>query len=183
MIFDDFFKDPLKVREDVMKQEATDRTYMDGVTYPHIALLPVDVLAEVYENLSFIVGPKFDTKLAFARYSFEGITPPHWAHSDREISQFLALIYLTEGLAEKYGTLLLRHTLLDFESHPDGKVERRALLHDANKPHLWDRVFECPGKFNRCFILNADLIHAAAGQFGTTKDDGRLVISVFFNLG
>jgi hypothetical protein len=44
-------------------------------------------------------------------------------------------------------------------------------------------TFECPAKFNRCFILDASLIHAALGEYGETKEDGRLVISVFFNVG
>lgn len=160
-----------------------DEKYKDGVTYPNIARLPESVVAEIYENLQTIVGPAFTPVLSFARYSFKDGNPPHWAHSDRNIAQFLALIYLNDDKeAEKFGTCTLKHRELRFESHPDTDLEKQVLISHANKRDEWDVTFECPARYNRCFILNADLVHAAMGEYGSSRDNSRLVVSVFFNL-
>lgn len=183
MIFDDFFKEPKRARALINQMEMRDEKYKDGVTYPNISRLPESVLDEIYTNMQFIVGPAFTPVLSFARYSFKGGNPPHWAHSDRNIAQFLGLIYLNEDAeAQRLGTCTLRHKELGFESHPDGEFERDILIGHANKRDMWEVTFECPAKFNRCLILNADLIHAAMGEHGSTKADGRLVVSCFFNL-
>lgn len=183
MIIDEFLADPNRARALINQMEMRDEKYADGVTYPNIAMLPESVSREIHQNMEMLVGPMFSPVLEFARYSFADVQPPHWAHSDRNIAQFLALIYLTtDRAAEKYGTVCLKHKELKFSTHPVNNVQKDILLTQANQKDAWEVVFECPGKFNRCLILNADLIHAAAGEYGTGKEDGRLVVSVFFNL-
>lgn len=180
MIFDDFFKDPRRAKALINMQEMKDIPYVDGVTYPNIAQLPPSVHQEMCDNLRTVVGPAFKEVISFARYSFESTHPPHWAHSDHEIAQFLALIYLNES--EELGTCCLKHSELGFETHPQTDFHKQVLISHANYRQEWEQTFVCPGRFNRCLILNTELIHAAVGQFGSTRDDGRLVISVFFNL-
>lgn len=182
MIFDDFFEAPKRVRMLINQMEMRDEKYLDGVTYPNISRLPESVVEEIDRNMRTIVGPAFTPVLSFARYSPKGGNPPHWAHSDRNIAQFLALIYLNEGEAEKFGTCVLKHRELGFDSHPESDFEKSILISHANKRDEWEVIFECPAKFNRCFILNADLVHAATGEHGSTRDNMRLVVSVFFNL-
>lgn len=183
MIFDDFFKNPARTKALINSQEMFDAKYTDGVTYPNIAKLPDSVMDEIEENLRLIVGPRFTHVLSFARYSFADTKPPHWAHSDYNIAQFLGLIYLNDD-AESFnaGTAVLRHKEFKFETHPESEFHKQILLHHANSRDEWEITFECPGRFNRLFILNAALVHAAMGEYGKSRDDGRLVISVFFNL-
>jgi hypothetical protein len=184
MIFDEFFAEPLRTKALINTMEMQDETYEDGVTYPNIAHLPLSVKDEIQKNMKQLVGPGFKEVLSFARYSFKDVVPPHWAHSDRNIAQFLALIYLNDDKeSERFGTVCLRHKELGFETHPEKDFEKTALLGHANMRDEWEITFACPGRFNRCFILNADLIHAAMGEYGSRKEDGRLVVSVFFNLG
>lgn len=173
------FPKDTKARIDSVPME--DIKHSDGVVYPNIARLPFTVEDELKRNLENIFGP-ITPVLSFARYSFETQIPPHWAHSDREISEFIALIYLSEGPSPS-GTFALRHQELGFETHPTKEEDRNALIEDSNKLEMWDFTFECPAKFNRLLILNNDLIHAAGRSYGTTRDDGRLVISCFFNIG
>lgn len=180
MIFDNFFDDPKRAKALISTVEIEDVKYSDGVVYPNIARLPQSVNDEIVENLERVFGPIIPV-ISFARYSFENTKPPHWAHSDREISQFLALIYMSEDKGE-YGTCTVKHRALDFETHPHDELRRQTLLSHANKRDEWEITFTCPSKFNRLFVLNADLIHAALGEYGKDKRDGRLVISVFFNL-
>lgn len=180
MIFDNFFEDPIRAKALINRAEVKDVKYEDGVVYPNIAMLPESVHREIIENLERVFGP-IKEKISFARYSFADTNPPHWAHSDREIAQFLALIYLSEDKGQ-YGTSVVRHRELDFETHPTDDFRRQTLLGHANKRDEWEITFTCPSKFNRLFVLNADLIHASMGEYGKDRNDGRLVISVFFDL-
>jgi hypothetical protein len=183
MIVDDFFTDPRSARVSINGQDMRDEVYKDGVTYPNIARLPRHILKEAEENLKSLFGPTVQLVLSFARYSFKHTKPPHWAHSDRDIAQFLALIYMNEDQeAEKFGTCTLKHISHGFDSHPQNEMQKEILLREANARQMWEKTFTCPGKYNRAFILNAELIHAALGEYGSSKDDGRLVISIFFNL-
>lgn len=181
IIVDDFFDEPLRARALINAQEMKDVQYKDGVTYPNIALLPDSVAEEIQTKLRQIVGPGFQEVISFARYSFHDSNPPHWAHSDGNIAEYLALIYMN-GDNERAGTACLRHVELGMEEHPETEFQKNILLAHANKREEWEVVFECPARWNRLFILNARLIHAAMGQFGESKLDGRLVVSVFFNL-
>lgn len=182
MIFDDFFDDPMRAKALINMQPMRDVKYSDGVIYPNIAELPDSVAEEIRGKLKMIFGPGIREVISFARYSFQKDVPPHWAHSDMNIAQFLALIYLNEG-QEYAGTACLRHKSMGFEMHPGNDLHKDILLGHANKRDEWEVTFECPARFNRLFILNAALIHAAMGQYGEGKDDGRLVVSFFFNAG
>lgn len=181
MIFDDFFEDPKRAKALINMEEMRDIKYDDGVVYPHIAMLPQSVAEEMRANMQKIFGLGYQEVLSFARYSFAESNPPHWAHSDGNIAQFLALIYLNEE-RDYAGTACLRHKELGMEEHPQTEFQKSILLGHANRRDEWEVIFECPARWNRLFVLNANLIHAAMGQYGETKEDGRLVISVFFNL-
>lgn len=182
LIYDDFFDEPKRAKALINAQEMRDIPYQDGVTYPNIAMLPASVEEEIELKLRGIFGPGFQKVISFARYSFKNVTPPHWAHSDFNIAQFLGMIYLNEG-KEPFGTATLRHRELGFEYHPESEFQKSILLGHANKKDEWEVTFQCPAKFNRLFILDAALVHAAMGEYGETKDDGRLVVSIFFNVG
>jgi hypothetical protein len=181
MVFDDFFKDPHQAKAAIQALPMQDERYSDGVIYPNITRLPVAVALEVKSNLETVFGPRLQHVLSFARYSFKGVTPPHWAHSDRNIAQFLGLIYLNEG-GDDYGTSVVRHKAMGFEDHPRTEEHKEVLLAHANKRDEWEVTFTCPARFNRLFLLNAELVHASMGEFGSSKEDGRLVISTFFNV-
>lgn len=181
MIFEDFFNNPHQTKRLIDSGDMRDEVYADGVIYPNIIRLPLPVEDEAYLNLSILLGPIVPV-LSFARYSFSNVKPPHWAHSDREIAQYVALIYLNDREdAEKFGTCTLRHKWYGLETHPHNNLLKSVLIADANRKNMWDVTFTCPGRFNRIFILNTELIHAACGEYGRSKEDGRLVVSVFFN--
>ncbi len=183
MIVDDFFKDPRQVRTLLDMSEMSDIKFSDGVTYPNIVILPNEIENEIRENVISLMGPHFKKVLSFGRYSFENTKPPHWAHSDFNIAQFLLLIYLTPGTqAEEFGTCTLEHIATGMETHPKTEAEKEILLSEANKFDAWQIKDICRAKFNRAYFLNASLIHAAIGEHGKDRSDGRLVISVFFDL-
>ncbi len=183
MIVENFFEKPRIVRDILDMSEMKDHKFSDGVTYPNIVKLAEVIQLEVDDNMMKLFGPMYKPVLSFGRYSFENTKPPHWAHSDRNIAEFLVLIYLTPGReAEEFGTATLEHISTGLTSHPNNETERALVLNEANKQDAWRIDHVCRAKFNRAFILNANLIHAALGECGTERNDGRLVITQFFNL-
>lgn len=144
MVFDDFFEDPRRARMLINRQELKDVKYTDGVVYPNIALLPESVAHEIRQKLQSIVGPIREV-ISFARYSFKETSPPHWAHSDGNIAQYLALIYLSEG-DDAAGTACLRHKELGMEEHPRTEFQKNILLSHANVREEWEVTFMCPAR-------------------------------------
>jgi len=71
------------------------------------------------------------------------------------------LIYLNKSEIQIPGTATLKHKYLGFETHPQTKEHKKALLDEANQKEQWEITYQCPEKYNRAFILNSDLIHAA----------------------
>lgn len=183
MIIDNFFIDPIRVREQLLNQEMMDYTASDNVTYPGIVQLPGEVVAEVNDNLNYLFqGRLSENKTLFARYSMESMNPPHWAHSDYEMAQFVGLIYMNPEPRPDDGTYLVKHKIARFETHPESEQQVKILLEDSNQKFLWHKTFFCPAKFNRIFIVNARYLHAAGPSYGTTKESARLVCTAFFHL-
>ncbi len=183
LVVDNFFEYPKYIKDIIDGEKMSDQLYMDGVTYPHIVAMPKTVFTEVDTNLKKLFGPSINYAVSFARYTFENTNPPHWAHSDRNIAEFLCLIYLNDNkVAERFGTHTLRHKATGLENHPRNDNEKALLLREANDKDAWEITYTCPAKYNRAFILNTDLIHAAHGGYGSNQMDGRLVATVFFDV-
>lgn len=183
-IYDDFFDYPLRVKRACDQVPMMDYPASDGVTYPGIIELPERVKNEVHNKLTFLFGHKFSPQLTFGRYSLNEMQPPNWAHSDGNMAQYLALVYLSDTRGDKSqisGTYFLTHEM-GFEMHPRTNREKDVLLHDSNNRAVWQKTYYCPSKFNRLFVLSADYIHAAGQSYGTDQLSGRFVISCFFNL-
>jgi hypothetical protein len=84
MIIDDFLPDPIAAREDMLKQEMMDYKASDNVVYPGIIELPRQVQSDIINGLVQCFGDRIQINpTLFARYSFETMTPPNWAHSAR----------------------------------------------------------------------------------------------------
>lgn len=51
---------------------------------------------------------------------------------------------------------------------------------DTNSPAKWERTMRVPIRFNRLLLFSPWQFHTAAGGFGKTDDDSRLVMLLFF---
>lgn len=183
MIIDDFLDKPQNTRDLLLEQPMVDYLAEDGVTYPGIIKLPGSVEDEIYFKLNYLFQKRVDRKCTmFARFSFNQMNPPHWAHSDFNMTQFVGLLYLSPADYPNDGTHLVRHKETGMETHPEDDEQKNILLSQTNDRDKWDIVFTCPSRFNRMFILNAHYLHAAATKFGDSKSNSRLVCTTFFNL-
>ena len=184
MIVDDFFSQPMRIKRACDKIPLMDFPASDGVTYPGIISLPEHVRSEIDFNFKKLFGEAYKPRTVFGRYSFQETKQPHWAHSDGNMAQMLGLIYLSDANDEYShvsGTLMLCHSS-GFSKHPRTESEKQLLLRDSLEKIEWFETYYCPSKFNRLFVMSADFIHAAGKSYGSTQEDGRFVISVFFDL-
>lgn len=147
---------------------------VDGVVYPGISNL--FHLSSFFQCLlKNATGKYCSINHLFMRLSTEGSAPPHWAHHDASMGEYSLMVYLNRPEHCRGGTALLEHV-----SGPD--PDETTWRDDTNRPERWREVSRCPMKSNRAFIFRAELWHAALpiGGFGSTAQDGRLVLTAFF---
>ena len=181
-IIDDFLDEPDSVRKTIIETPMKDHEGPDGVTYPGIVELSEDMQAYLGRQFESLFEKVFQPKLMFARHSYSDMPPPNWAHSDRNLCQYVGLIYLSPIDVDGDGTHLVRHRMTRLETHPQTDDRAKLLMDDSNYRHQWDITMTIPSRYNRLLVLNADYLHAAAKRFGTNRINSRLVLSVFFDL-
>ena len=182
MIVDDFYVDPCLVRNHILK------TYMqdfinpaDNVSYPGIVDIAEALQEDMNQKLNHLYKSVTINKM-FARHSYFKMKPPHWAHSDFNMTQYVCLLYLSPVDYPWDGTHFVKHRETKMELHPTNEDEKYILLDEANYKSNWVITYTCPSRYNRAFIFDARYIHAAAYKFGDTRENSRLVLSTFFNL-
>lgn len=192
VIIDDFLYDAEDFRKYAVKRSYSGVTNpQDGVVYPDVTIdIPEEIKLEITEKLSLICGTltqdyavKVHPKVMFMRLSKKGVHVPNQAHTDKNIADYTLLLYLNVDEECQGGTDILEH-IEGMKIHPQNEEEKVIWEKDANIPEQWVKVGFCPMKFNRAFLLRSDLFHRAqpVGGFGKTNEDGRLVLTVFFNL-
>lgn len=182
MILDDFFNAPDAVREVLIAQEMVDYSASDGVIYPGIVDTKMLLEEDIFKKLNQIYDDRVSNLTTFARFSFDHMKPPHWAHSDLNMTQYVGLIYLNPNPPAADGTHCVQHLETGLETHPETEEQMEILLKEGNEKDKWVKTYTCSAKYNRMFILNARYLHAAATKYGKTKEDARLVLTAFFNL-
>ena len=64
-------------------------------------------------------------------------------------------------------------------NHPS-EVWERILNSETNDRSKWEPTFSIPMRFNRLALFRSYLWHDAGPSFGTTKENGRLILPWFF---
>lgn len=183
VVVDDFFKTPYQVRGDILQMPMKTELAPDGVEYPGIVLLSDGLKQLVLASLHEATGFDIRESLIFARHSFSDMTPPHWAHSDKTMGDYTALIYMNEAPEHiDDGTYLVKHTKSGIFKHPPKPEDQKLVMNDSNKRNKWTITDHMKAQFNRCVILNSDYLHAAGPSYGRHRGDSRLVLTAFFRL-
>jgi hypothetical protein len=153
----------------------------DGVTYPNIGL-PVPPIAEerLAQALSWLMGYKVVPKFVAFRLSLEGSKPPQWAHSDAQVARFSMFLYMNDGPG---GTVLLEHVDTGMRVHPRNEEELSTWKRDYEDESKWRVRAAVDCAANRAVVMRSELLHAALprGGFGTTVENGRLILICFFD--
>lgn len=182
LIFDAAVRDPWSLRHHATGLSYRGEIGPDGVTYPNISTaVPDETRAEVAALLAEAIGHPIDVTLTFFRLSLGDTVAPHWAHTDRVISDYLALLYLSFPSDCRGGTAIVEH-VSGMKRHPTDPLEQAIWSRDTNDQDAWETVTLAPMAFNRLVVLPSDVFHAATPQgFGSTAKNGRLVLITFFS--
>lgn len=182
IVIDNFFERPHAVRSWAMESEFQDEVSpWDGLVY-HDIVTPVHpvFLNETLVKLSYVFGSPIEHKISFLRMLKEGTKLHNWIHTDATIGTYILLVYLNTPEQCRGGTLLFAHDTL--KASPKTKEEHDLWYSHSDSEEHWRLVGKAEMAFNRACIISTEQFHASEpkGGFGSTKEDGRLVFTMFF---
>jgi len=183
MVIDNFFNTPFQVRGEILQEPMNNEVASDGVTYPGIVKIPEHIQKDIVLKIEAVLDSKVKDVLIFARHSLSDMEPPHWAHSDKEMCDYVGLIYMNEAPNHIDDcTFLVEHKKTGMFMHPEDQRNKDLLMTDSNKKNKWIITDRLMAKFNRMNLISADYLHAASSPYGRHRGDSRLVLSVFFRV-
>lgn len=185
MILDDFYENPMAVREWVLQQEFPIVGNYPGKRTQSFAS------EEIRQHLQKFVRPLtgditlwsdesnyFNANGCF-QYTLE--TDVSWMHTDDNVTDWAGVLYLTPDAPLDSGTGLYRFndgTRFAVESDET----HMALIHqNAGNMDAWDIVDQIGNVFNRLILFNAQHWHRSMEYFGDSKDNARLFQLFFFS--
>lgn len=167
---------------------ATDADYsgeqnpVDGVIYPHIcSAIPEKLKQAVLQKITDIFQREPSGVTMFLRASPAGVPVPHAAHHDLTMGRYSLMLYLNDNPAG--GTALLRHKETGMCYAPESETFTHIARGDQNNLNAWAILQAAEMKQNRAAIFDAGYFHCAlpVGGFGSTAEDQRVVLTVFFS--
>jgi len=156
---------------------------------------PID--AAVSRLLGLKLGPAPGTQHGHCRLTGKGAKGRSGVHIDP--AAYSGILYLSRpedcAKPDAGGTDFFRHRRTGLEAVPQdpakiaasGYSDINALVEDVvNKdtclPAKWERTLRVPARFNRLLLFSPWQFHNAAPGFGTTPEDSRLVMLLFFGV-
>lgn len=188
VILDNFYNDPLQVREMALKMD-----YEVKGNFPGARTKPV-FNQSVYDLIERTLEPNagkitwWDRSENSYTGSFQYTTSRNrsWIHAD-QTTTWAGVLYLTPDAPLSGGTGLFRHKATGLEMAPrtaDGKYDME-LLAEVNKDSQdmtkWEMTDFVGNKFNRLVMYRGDYFHTSMDYFGQNMYDGRLFQTFFFN--
>lgn len=156
----------------------------DGVYYPGVSTeIPSNIASEVIDKTSSIIGREVLPRTIFVRLSTEGVEAPHQAHTDSVMGQYSLMCYLNRSNDCRGGTAFVK-SVHGLYSDPEAVEDFEFWKENHSNPDLWVAWARCDMEENKACIFPANLMHRAEpiGGFGKTAKDGRLVLTMFFDV-
>ena len=177
-VFDDFLPVPAAYRARALESDFKSFEFANvgsaGVTFHGISTpTPPDVPLAIAKRFAGAVPT-----LSFFRRSPGGQIEPHWIHTDIDMGDWTALLYLNPDPPTADGTAFWRYL-------PTGAIES-ATAHERSaegqrpNPKLWKPWRHVSARFNRLVLFPATYFHSRAIFDNWTSDgDDRLTQVVF----
>jgi hypothetical protein len=197
LIVDDFLTDPWAARRAALALDY-DPARQHG-NFPGLnSSAPLDTAAldaAVSRLLGLKLGPAPGTQHGHCRLTGKGAKGKSGVHIDP--ASYSGILYLSRpedcARPDAGGTDFFRHKRTGLEAVPQdpariaasGYSDINALVEDVvNKdttlPAKWERTLRVPARFNRLLLFSPWQFHNAAPGFGTTPENSRLVMLLFF---
>ena len=146
----------------------------DGVEYPDVtADVDPSLLHYCHKRCERVTKKILKPRTVFHRLTCDGTsTAPHQAHNDEIMGDYTFLLYWQDGPG---GTALVRHKSGDDIAH---------WAEDTNDYDAWEEYDRVDMARNRAVLFDAKLMHRAepVAGFGKDSSDGRIVLTIFFDI-
>lgn len=182
---DDFYSNPLEVREFALRQEFKVRGNYPGQRTQSFL---TDALKQKFREILYPFAGEITHWGGDYTGSFQYTTANDrsWIHSD-STTDWAAVCYLTPNAPLSAGTGIFRHKEtgwmhFDYKRENDPEYMKQAPPgHHSQDYTKWEMVDKIGNVFNRLIMYRADNYHVSLDYFGKDMYDGRLFQVFFFN--
>lgn len=184
IVIDDFYSDPMRVRDFALKQEFKVRGNYPGQRTESFLNDPIK--KKLQEILYPYAGNITDWGGEYTgSFQYTLASDRSWIHSD-STTDWAALCYLTPEAPLTAGTGIFKHKATGMSSYnyrnPSTEYhEKQPPGHDFQDMTKWEMVDRFGNVFNRLILYRADNYHMSLDYFGNNKENGRLFQVFFFN--
>jgi hypothetical protein len=186
LTIDNFYSNPMEVREFALKQEFAVRGNYPGQRT--VSFLN-DSLKKTLRDILFPFAGEVTWWGGDYTGSFQYTTAADrsWIHAD-STTDWAAVCYLTPDAPVSAGTGIFKHKATGW-MHYDYKLAEKDPNYDKLSPPgddmqdytKWEMVDRVGNVFNRLIMYRADNYHVSLDYFGKNMNDGRLFQVFFFN--
>jgi hypothetical protein len=186
LTIDNFYADPMKVREFALSQEFGTRGNYPGQRT--VSFLN-DPLKKKLRDIVYPFAGEITCWGGEYTGSFQYTTASDrsWIHAD-STTDWAAVCYLTPDAPPSAGTGIFRHKATGWmhynykQASQDPEYDKFAPPgHDCRDYTKWDMIDRVGNVFNRLIMYRADNYHVSLDYFGKDMYDGRLFQVFFFN--
>jgi len=183
LVIDDFYQDPMAVREWVLQQDfPIQGNYPGKRTAPFALDALKDKIESYVEPFAGKITQWSNSENHFnanGTFQFTLESEVSWMHTDNDVTDWAGVLYLTPDAPVSGGTGLFR-----FQDGTRFALESEDLTphnQNAGNFHAWEQVDNIGNVFNRLILFNAQHWHRSLEYFGDSKENGRLFQTFFFS--
>jgi hypothetical protein len=185
LTIDDFYSNPLEVREFALKQEFKVRGNYPGQRTQSFL---TDATKKTLRDILYPFAGEITNWGGEYTGSFQYTTSADrsWIHAD-STTDWAAVCYLTPDAPVTAGTGIFRHKetgWMNFDykrEHDEEYIKQAPPGHHSQDYTKWEMVDRVGNVFNRLIMYRADNYHVSLDYFGKDMYDGRLFQVFFFN--
>jgi hypothetical protein len=174
-IVDNFLADPVSYREAALRREFKSFVF-PGCTFHGIAL--ADLHSFTPEEIA-ILYPRVRPTLSFFRKSPAGQEEPHFIHTDIDMGEWSAILYLNPEPPEGDGTTFWMHRETGAIASP--------IPHEFSREGMtvegWEPRLAVPARFNRLLMFSASFFHSRSIFRNWGQGDEARLTQVTFGCG
>lgn len=185
LTIDNFYSNPMDVREFALKQEFKVRGNYPGQRTESFL---TDSTKKTLRDILYPFAGEITNWGGEYTGSFQYTTASDrsWIHAD-STTDWAAVCYLTPDAPVTAGTGIFRHKQtgwMNFDykrEHDEEYIKQSPPGHDSQDYTKWEMVDRVGNVFNRLIMYRADNYHVSLDYFGKDMHDGRLFQVFFFN--
>ena len=185
LTIDDFYADPIQVREFALKQEFKVRGNYPGQRTE--SFLTDSIKQKLRDILYPFAGEIINWGGEYTgSFQYTTAADRSWIHAD-STTDWAAVCYLTPDAPVTAGTGIFKHKEtgwmnFDYKRQNDPEYMKQAPPGDECQDYTkWEMVDRVGNVFNRLIMYRADNYHVSLDYFGKDLNDGRLFQVFFFN--